>query len=84
MVVIGSYVGVWFLPNGKGAFGLLAASTLGLAAGVVTLLLALLFYATELNKLNEFEWEIRNAKAVISGMGPDALAHQGCEEEKVW
>ncbi|KAJ3556167.1 hypothetical protein NPX13_g10197 [Xylaria arbuscula] len=78
------FVAIWFLPNGKGAFGLLAASSLGLAAGVVTLLLALFFYSTELNRLNEFEWEIRNAKAVISGMGPEALAHQGSEEEKVW
>ncbi|KAI3342967.1 Endonuclease/exonuclease/phosphatase [Ustulina deusta] len=84
VIVAGSYVGIWFLPNGKGAFGLLAASSLGLAAGVVTLLLALFFYAAELNRLNEFEWEIRNAKAVISGMGPDALAHQGSEEEKAW
>ncbi|KAI1368648.1 Endonuclease/exonuclease/phosphatase [Xylaria arbuscula] len=81
---VGSFVAIWFLPNGKGAFGLLAASSLGLAAGVVTLLLALFFYSTELNRLNEFEWEIRNAKAVISGMGPEALAHQGSEEEKVW
>ncbi|KAI1157168.1 Endonuclease/exonuclease/phosphatase [Nemania diffusa] len=84
VVLVGSYVGIWFLPGGKGAFGLLVASSLGFAAGVVTLLLALLFYAAELNKLNEFEWEIRNAKAVISGMGPDALLHQGSGEEKVW
>ncbi|KAI0414829.1 Endonuclease/exonuclease/phosphatase [Xylaria grammica] len=84
MVLVGSYVGIWFLPDGKGAFGLLVASSLGFTAGVVTLLLAVLVYAAELNKLNEFEWEIRNAKAVISGMGPDALAHQGSEEEKAW
>ncbi|KAI0432130.1 Endonuclease/exonuclease/phosphatase [Xylaria sp. FL1042] len=84
VIVIGSYVGIWFLPNGKGAFGLLAASSLGLGAGVLTLLFSLFFYGAELNRLNEFEWEIRNAKAVISGMGPDALAHQGSEEEKVW
>ncbi|KAI0540766.1 Endonuclease/exonuclease/phosphatase [Xylaria digitata] len=84
VVLVGSYVGIWFLPDGKGAFGLLAGSSLGFTAGVVTLLLALLFYAAELNKLNEFEWEIRNAKAVISGMGPDALAHQGSEEGKAW
>ncbi|KAI0974538.1 Endonuclease/exonuclease/phosphatase [Xylaria arbuscula] len=83
VIVVGSYVGIWFLPNGKGAFALLAVSSLGLAAGVVTLLLALFFYGAELNRLNEFEWEIRNAKAVLSGMGPDALAHQGSEEEKV-
>ncbi|KAH8161927.1 hypothetical protein CIB48_g6316 [Xylaria polymorpha] len=84
VVLVGSYVGIWFLPGGKGAFGLLVASTLGFAAGVVTLLLALLFYAAELNKLTEFEWEIRNAKAVISGMVPDSLAHQGSEQEKTW
>ncbi|KAI1757301.1 Endonuclease/exonuclease/phosphatase [Xylaria castorea] len=84
VVLVGSYVGIWFLPDGKGAFGLLVASSLGFAAGVVALLLSLLFYAAELNKLNEFEWEVRNAKAVISGMAPDALAHQGSEEEKIW
>ncbi|KAI1420615.1 Endonuclease/exonuclease/phosphatase [Xylaria sp. FL1777] len=82
VIVIGSYIGIWFLPNGRGAFALLVASSLGFAAGVVTLLLALFFYAAELNRLNEFEWEIRNAKAVISGMGPEALAHQGSEESK--
>ncbi|KAI1127703.1 Endonuclease/exonuclease/phosphatase [Nemania abortiva] len=84
VILVGSYVGIWFLPGGKGAFGLLAGSSLGFAAGVLTLLLSVLFYAAELNKLNEFEWEIRNAKAVISGMGPDALVHQGSEEEKAW
>ncbi|GAP85958.1 putative inositol phosphosphingolipids phospholipase C [Rosellinia necatrix] len=84
VILVGSYVGVWFLPGGKGAFGLLVASSLGFAAGVVTLLLALLFYTAELNKLNEFEWEIRNAKAVIGGMCPDTLTHQGSEEDKVW
>ncbi|KAJ2978462.1 hypothetical protein NUW58_g7486 [Xylaria curta] len=84
VILVGSYVGIWFLPNGKGAFALLVASSLGFTAGVVTLLLALLFYTAELNKLNEFEWEIRNAKAVISGMGPDALRHQGSGEEKTW
>ncbi|KAI1173861.1 Endonuclease/exonuclease/phosphatase [Nemania sp. FL0916] len=85
VVLVASYVGVWFLPDGsRGAFGLLVASSLGFAAGVVTLLFAVLFYAAELNQLSEFEWEIRNAKAVISGMGPDVLMHQGSEEEKAW
>lgn len=84
VVLLGSYVGIWFLPDGKGAFALLIASSLGFAAGLITLLLALSFYAAELNKLNEFEWEVLNAKAVISGMNPDALMHQGSEEEKIW
>ncbi|KAI3329450.1 DNase I-like protein [Xylariaceae sp. AK1471] len=84
VILVGSYVGIWFLPDSKGAFALLFASSLGFTAGVVDLLLALLFYPAELNKLNEFEWEIRNAKAVACGMGLDALAHQGSEEEKAW
>jgi sphingomyelin phosphodiesterase 2 len=84
VVLVGSYVGIWFLPGGKGAFALLIASSLGFTAGVIDLLLALLFYPIELNKLNEFEWEIRNAKAVACGMGVDALAHQGSEQEKTW
>lgn len=84
VVLVASYVGIWFLPDGKGAFALLVAGSLGFAAGLVTLLLSLSFYAAELNKLNEFEWEILNAKAVISGMSPDALMHQGSEEEKIW
>ncbi|KAI1112465.1 Endonuclease/exonuclease/phosphatase [Nemania sp. NC0429] len=84
VVLLASYIGVWFLPYGKGAFALLVASSLGFAAGVITLLLSLSFYSAELNKLNEFEWEILNARAVISGMNPDALAHQGSEEDKIW
>ncbi|KAI1312417.1 Endonuclease/exonuclease/phosphatase [Xylaria venustula] len=82
VIVVASYVGIWFLPNGKGAFALLVVSSIGLAAGVATLLLALFFYGAELNRLNEFEWEIRNAKAVLSGMSPETLAHQGSEEQK--
>ncbi|KAI0409599.1 Endonuclease/exonuclease/phosphatase [Xylaria palmicola] len=84
VILAASYVGIWFLPDGKGAFALLVAGSLGFAAGVATLLLALFFYAAELNKLDEFEWEIRNTKAVTSGMSPEALAHQGSEEEKPW
>ncbi|KAI0195956.1 Endonuclease/exonuclease/phosphatase [Astrocystis sublimbata] len=83
-VLVGSAVGIWFLPDGKGAFGLLVGSSLGLVAGVASLLLSLLFYAAELNKLSEFEWEILNAKAVMSGMVPDALAHQGIDAEMKW
>ncbi|KAI1329639.1 DNase I-like protein [Xylariaceae sp. FL0255] len=82
VVLIGSYIGIWFLPNGKGAFGLLVASSLGFAFGVVDLFLALLFHASEIRKLCEFEWEILNAKAVASGMSPDGLAHQASGEEK--
>ncbi|KAI1828481.1 DNase I-like protein [Xylaria intraflava] len=84
VVLIGSYVGIWFLPGGKGGFGLLVASSLGFAAGAANLVFALLYYPAELNRLAEFEWEIRNAKAIASGMSPELLAHQRSGEEKVW
>ncbi|KAI1810559.1 DNase I-like protein [Poronia punctata] len=84
IVVLASYVAVWFLPQGKGAFGLLVVSSLGFPLGIVTLLLALFFYPTELNKLRELQWELRNARAVASGMAPETLGHQGAEGGKVW
>ncbi|KAI0164729.1 DNase I-like protein [Xylariaceae sp. FL1272] len=80
-VVIGSYVGIWFLPNGTGAFALLVASSLGFPVGVLDLVIALLFHPSEIAKLTEFDFEIRNAKAVASGMGVDALLHQGTGDE---
>ena len=80
LVAVGSCVAVWFVPA-YGAFVLLLASSLGLAAGTVDGLLALLFFGgSELRALREFEWEILNAKAAAAGaLG---LSHE--DEEKTW
>ena len=60
-------VAVWFSPANYVAFVLMLVSSLSLVAGVVDGLLALLFFSSELRSLKEFEWEIRNAKATVSG-----------------
>ena len=79
LVAIASCVAVWFVPS-YGAFVLVLASSLGLAAGTVDGLLALLFFGAELRALREFEWEITNAKAGASG----ALGITHEDEEKTW
>ncbi|KAI5466439.1 Endonuclease/exonuclease/phosphatase [Mariannaea sp. PMI_226] len=66
-ITIGCLVAVWFSPANFVAFILMLVSSLGLAAGVVDGLLSLLFFSWEIRGLKEFEWEIRNAKAVASG-----------------
>lgn len=66
-VWIACLVGVWFSPANYVAFILVLVASLGLTAGVVDGLLALLFFSSELRSLKEFEWEVRNAKAVASG-----------------
>ncbi|SPJ78007.1 related to human and mouse neutral sphingomyelinase [Fusarium torulosum] len=60
-------VGVWFSPENYVAFILMLVSSLSLVAGVIDGLLSLLFFSWEIKGLKEFEWEIRNAKAVASG-----------------
>lgn len=63
---IACLVAVWFSPRNFVAFIFILVASLGLTAGVVDGLLALLFFSSELRALKEFEWEIRNAKAVAS------------------
>lgn len=60
------YIGVWWTPRWV-SFILMVLSSLGLAAGVVDGLIALLFVGSEMRALKEFEWEILNAKAVATG-----------------
>lgn len=67
LVFVGCLVAVWFSPHNGVAFALVVVSTLALATGVVNGLLSLLFFGSELRGLAEFEWEIRNAKAVALG-----------------
>ncbi|KAH6997819.1 Endonuclease/exonuclease/phosphatase [Ilyonectria sp. MPI-CAGE-AT-0026] len=67
VVWVACLVGVWFSPANFVAFILMLVSSLGLVAGVVDGLLSLLFFSWEIRGLKEFDWEIRNAKAVASG-----------------
>jgi sphingomyelin phosphodiesterase 2 len=67
-------VGVWFSPHNYVAFILMLVSSLGLVAGAVDGLLALLFFNWELRTLKEFEWEVRNTKALADGVVPDVQA----------
>ncbi|KAL2171121.1 hypothetical protein VTG60DRAFT_3636 [Thermothelomyces hinnuleus] len=64
LVTVACLVGVWFTPSGKTyvAFILTLVAALGLVAGTVDGLMALLFFGSELKALREFEWEVRNAR----------------------
>ncbi|KAH6660046.1 Endonuclease/exonuclease/phosphatase [Truncatella angustata] len=68
VVAIVCYIGVWWTPPYV-AFILMLLSSLGLAAGVVDGLIALLFVNSEMRALREFEWEVMNAKATATGAG---------------
>ncbi|POR36381.1 Inositol phosphosphingolipids phospholipase C [Tolypocladium paradoxum] len=65
-VWIGCLVAVWFSPRNFVSFLLMLLASLGLAAGVVDGLLALLFFSGEIRRLKEFEWEIQNARAAAA------------------
>jgi sphingomyelin phosphodiesterase 2 len=65
-VWVGCLVAVWFSPRNFVAFILMLLSSLGLTAGTINGLLALLFFSSELRKLKEFEWEVRTAQALAS------------------
>ncbi|PNY28154.1 Inositol phosphosphingolipids phospholipase C [Tolypocladium capitatum] len=72
---IGCLVAVWFSPRNFVSFLLMLLASLGLAAGVVDGLLALLFFSGEIRRLKEFEWEIQNARAAAvaaAGKGDEA------------
>ncbi|RSM13409.1 hypothetical protein BHE90_008121 [Fusarium euwallaceae] len=67
LIWLACLVAVWFSPENYVAFILMLISSLCLVAGVVDGLLSLLFFSWEIRALKEFEWEIRNAKAVAAG-----------------
>ncbi len=71
LVTVACLVGVWFTPDGKNyiSFILVLVSTLGLTAGTIDGLMALLFFSSELRALKEFEWEVRNARRGVFGGG---------------
>ncbi|CAJ2500982.1 Uu.00g038350.m01.CDS01 [Anthostomella pinea] len=86
VVVPACLVAVWFVAplSAGGAFALLLLSSLGLAAGLVDGLLALLFFGgAERAALAEFEWEIRNAKATATGSHGMTLMGDE-DDEKRW
>ncbi|KAM0819554.1 putative Endonuclease/exonuclease/phosphatase [Seiridium cardinale] len=68
MVTIICYIGVWWTPHYV-SFILMLLSSLGLVAGTVDGLIALLFVGSEIRALKEFEWEVMNAKATATGAG---------------
>ncbi|KAI0175667.1 DNase I-like protein [Hypoxylon sp. FL1284] len=74
LVALACYVAVWFVPLAGVAFLLLLLSSLGLVAGALDGLLALLFFGAEVRALKEFEWEVMNAKATASGAQRFGLA----------
>jgi sphingomyelin phosphodiesterase 2 len=67
LVTLACLVGVWFSPANYVSFILVLVSSLSLTAGTIDGLLALLFFKSELRALKEFEWEVRNAKAMTLG-----------------
>lgn len=81
-VAAGCLAAVWFSPRAGVAFALVLVSSLGLAAGTVDGLIALLFVNSEVRALREFEWEVMNAKGVAAG-GPAPVALALEEEERV-
>ncbi|OTB13992.1 hypothetical protein K445DRAFT_63599 [Daldinia sp. EC12] len=81
-VVIACYVAVWFVGDLHPgvAFAFLVLSSLGFLAGALDGLMGLLFFGSEIRALEEFEWEIMNAKA--SASGAHGLAQQQIDEEE--
>ncbi|KAI1083292.1 Endonuclease/exonuclease/phosphatase [Whalleya microplaca] len=80
-IAVACYVAVWFVSARGGAFALLVFASLGLVAGTLDGLVALLFCGAEARALEEFQWELMNAKATASGAG-GLLGVE--EEEKNW
>ena len=77
-VTVACLVGVWFTPSGKNyvSFILVLVSSLSLTAGTVDGLMALLFFRSELKAVREFEWEVRNARAISFGGGVEEVEFQ--------
>lgn len=82
-LLISCLVGVWFNPYNYVSFILVLVSSLGLVAGTIDGLLALLFFKSELRALKEFEWEVLNAKAALSG-GAEPAHEDVDDEERGW
>ena len=68
LVSIGCGIGVWWTGDDLAyvAFILVLVSTLSFGAGILDGLIGGLFVSSELRALKEFEWEVRNARALAS------------------
>ena len=82
-VTVACLIGVWFNPYSHVSFVLILVSSLGLVAGTVDGLLALLFFKSELGALKEFQWEVMNAKASIGG-GVEPAREDLEGDERAW
>ncbi|TWU77952.1 phospholipase C type enzyme [Metarhizium rileyi] len=59
-------VAVWFSSRNFVSFLLMLLASLGLTAGVIDGLMALLFFSREIRGLKEFEWELQNSRAALA------------------
>ncbi|OJD18991.1 hypothetical protein AJ78_01019 [Emergomyces pasteurianus Ep9510] len=71
VISIACLVGVWWSPRAFVSFILCLVSSLSLVAGTIDGLIGGLFVSSELRALKEFEWEIRNARRTVLGLGLD-------------
>lgn len=74
IIALACYISVWFTPS-YGSFILMLVSTFGLAVGTVDGLMSVLFFGAELRAIQEFEWEIQNAKASVEAQGRGETSH---------
>ncbi|PGH06929.1 hypothetical protein AJ79_06402 [Helicocarpus griseus UAMH5409] len=77
VVSIACFVGIWWSPRAFVSFILCFVSSLSLAAGTIDGLIGGLFVSSELRALKEFEWEIRNARRTVLGLGLDLEEEYG-------
>lgn len=66
-ISVGCFIAVFWSPRNFVSFILLVVSTLGLSAGVIDGLIGGLFVGSELRALEEFKWEISNARRAAGG-----------------
>ncbi|KAK2736768.1 phospholipase C type enzyme [Myotisia sp. PD_48] len=71
LVFTGCLVATWWSPRAFISFILCLVSSLSLSAGVIDGLIGGLFIGKELRALKEFEWEVKNARRSVLGMGLD-------------
>jgi sphingomyelin phosphodiesterase 2 len=63
-IFIGCLIGVWWSPHNYVSFILMFLGGIGLSAGVIDGLMGGLFVSSELRALREFEWEVKNTRAL--------------------
>lgn len=81
IISIACFVAIWWSPRAFVSFILCFVSTLNLAAGVLDGLIGGLFVNSELRALKEFEWEVRNARRAVLGLGFDMEEEFGVSKE---